>query len=108
MFLRFQWAPRAEQRRGGRQVKYDAKRQTVLNSTAHLVEIDLLRTGEPKHGGWWCGIRFWSAVRIAALLQNCIRLILRGAAALLLPLCTGEPVVDLHSIWSKCIKQATL
>jgi len=35
-------------RTGEGRVKYDAKRQTVLNSTAHLVEIDLLRTGEPK------------------------------------------------------------
>ena len=35
-------------RSGEERVKYDAKRQKVLNSTAHLVEIDLLRVGEPK------------------------------------------------------------
>ena len=35
-------------RAGEGKAKYDAKRQTVLNSAAHLVEIDLLRTGEPK------------------------------------------------------------
>lgn len=35
-------------RTGEGQVKYDAKRQSVFNSTAHLVEVDLLRTGEPK------------------------------------------------------------
>lgn len=35
-------------RTGEGKQKYDTKRQTVLNSTAHLVEIDLLRTGEPK------------------------------------------------------------
>ena len=35
-------------RAGEGKVKYDAKRQAVLNSTANLVEIDLLRTGEPK------------------------------------------------------------
>jgi Protein of unknown function (DUF4058) len=29
-------------------VKYDIKRQKILSSTASLVEIDLLRTGEPK------------------------------------------------------------
>lgn len=29
-------------------MKYDTKRQNVLNSTANLVEIDLLRIGEPK------------------------------------------------------------
>lgn len=28
--------------------KYDAKRQNILNSAANLVEIDLLRTGDPK------------------------------------------------------------
>jgi len=52
---------------------------------------------------------FWSAVRIAALLQNCIRL-MRGAAALLLPLCTGdqEPVVDLHSILEQVHEEAAL
>lgn len=33
---------------GEGRVKYDTKRQNVLNSTANLVEIDLLRTGEPK------------------------------------------------------------
>ena len=35
-------------RMGEGKEKYAAQRQTVLNSTAHLVEIDLLRTGEPK------------------------------------------------------------
>lgn len=32
---------------GEGKTKYDAKRQSVLSSTANLVEIDLLRTGEP-------------------------------------------------------------
>lgn len=35
-------------RTGEGKAKYDTKRQTVLNSTANLVEIDLLRAGEPK------------------------------------------------------------
>ena len=35
-------------RSGEGRVKYDTKRQNILNSTANLVEIDLLRTGEPK------------------------------------------------------------
>lgn len=35
-------------RSGEGKVKYDAKRQNILNSNANLVEIDLLRTGEPK------------------------------------------------------------
>jgi hypothetical protein len=35
-------------RAGEGKLKYDAKRQAVLSSTANLVEIDLLRTGEPK------------------------------------------------------------
>ncbi len=33
---------------GEGRTKYDAKRQAILNSTANLVEIDLLRLGEPK------------------------------------------------------------
>ncbi len=33
---------------GEGKVKYDVKRQNVLSSTANLVEIDLLRMGEPK------------------------------------------------------------
>jgi len=80
----------------GRQVKYDAKRQTVL-STAHLVEIDLHRT--EAYGGWWHQITgFWSAVRIAAL-QNCIRLICERRCRAFCCLCPDqEPVVDLHSI----------
>jgi Protein of unknown function (DUF4058) len=35
-------------RSGEDRVKYDAKRQTVLISTTHLIEIDLLRIGEAK------------------------------------------------------------
>lgn len=35
-------------RMGEGKAKYDAKRQAILNSTANFVEIDLLRTGEPK------------------------------------------------------------
>jgi hypothetical protein len=35
-------------RAGERQQKYDAKRQQVLNSEVNLVEINLLRSGEPK------------------------------------------------------------
>jgi Protein of unknown function (DUF4058) len=64
-------------RSGEGKVKHDAKRQAVLNSTANLVEIDLLRTGEPKPmaGVWHPTTGFWSADRIAVLPQNCIRLI---------------------------------
>lgn len=35
-------------RSGAGKEKYDTKRQAVLNSATHLVQIDLLRTGEPK------------------------------------------------------------
>ncbi len=35
-------------RPGEGKLKYDAKRQAILNSATHLVEIDLLRTGAPK------------------------------------------------------------
>lgn len=35
-------------RTGEGKTKYDTKRQAILNNTANLVEIDLLRSGEPK------------------------------------------------------------
>lgn len=100
-------------RAGEGKVKYDAKRQTVLNSTAHLVEIDLLRTGEPKPmaGG------VASDYRILVSRAN-----RRPAAELypfywrsplprfLLPLRPGdqEPVVDLQTVLEQVYQEAAL
>lgn len=100
-------------RSGEGQVKYDAKRQTVLNSMAHLVEIDLLRTGEPKPaaGGWP------SDYRILVSRANC-----RPTAELypfnlrdtmprfLLPLqlADEEPVIDLYIVLEQVYQEAAL
>lgn len=100
-------------RAGEGKVKYNAKRQAVLNSTAHLVEIDLLRTGEPMlmAGG------MASDYRILVSRANC-----RPAADLypfnlreplpcfLLPLRPGdrEPVIDLQAILKQTYEEAAL
>jgi hypothetical protein len=100
-------------RMGAGQEKYDAKRQTVLNSTAHLVEIDLLRTGEPKlmAGG------MASDYRILVSRADC-----RPTAELypfnlpdplprfLLPLRPGdtEPMIDLPTILAQVYQEAAL
>jgi len=100
-------------RAGEGRVKYDAKRQTVLNSTAHLVEIDLLRTGEtkPMAGG------VTSDYRILVSRAN-----RRPAAELypfnlreplprfLLPLHPSdrEPVVDLQNLLEQVYQEAAL
>ncbi|MFB2936925.1 DUF4058 family protein [Aerosakkonemataceae cyanobacterium BLCC-F154] len=100
-------------RAGEGKVKYNAKRQAVLNSTAHLVEIDLLRTGEPMlvAGG------IASDYRILVSRANC-----RPAADLypfnlreslpcfLLPLRLGdrEPVIDLPAVLKQTYEEAAL
>ena len=100
-------------RAGEGKAKYDAKRQTVLNSATHLVEIDLLRTGEPKPmaGG------VASDYRILVSRAN-----RRPAAELypfnlreplprfLLPLHPGdlEPVVDLQTLLKQVSQEAAL
>ncbi|WP_068818826.1 DUF4058 family protein [Phormidesmis priestleyi] len=100
-------------RAGEGKAKYDAKRQTVLNSAAHLVEIDLLRTGEPKPmaGG------VASDYRILVSRANC-----RPTAELypfnlreplprfLLPLRPedSEPVVDLQDLLQQVYQEAAL
>jgi Protein of unknown function (DUF4058) len=100
-------------RTGEGKEKYDTKRQTVLNSTAHLVEIDLLRTGEPKPivGG------VASDYRILVSRADC-----RPTAELypfnlqdplprfLLPLRPGdeEPIMDLQTILEQVYQEAAL
>ena len=100
-------------RTGEGKEKYDTKRQTVLNSTAHLVEIDLLRTGEskPMTGG------VASAYRILVSRADC-----RPTAELypfnlqdplprfLLPLRPGdtEPIMALQTILEQVYQEAAL
>jgi hypothetical protein len=100
-------------RSGEGRAKYDAKRQAVLNSTAHLVEIDLLRVGEakPMAGG------ISSDYRILVSRANH-----RPAAELypfnlrdplprfLLPLHSSdrEPVVDLQTLLEQVYQEAAL
>lgn len=103
----------AEQRAGEGKVKYDAKRQTVLNSTAHLVEIDVLRTGKPKPmaGGVASDYRILVSRANRRPAAELYPFNLREALPrFLLPLCAGdqEPVVDLHSILEQVHKEAAL
>lgn len=100
-------------RSGEGKVKYDAKCQMVLNSTAHLVEIDLLRTGEPKPmaGGVASDYRILVSRanhRPAAELYpfNLREALLR----FLLPLRPGdrEPVVDLQDVLEQVYQEAAL
>jgi Protein of unknown function (DUF4058) len=100
-------------RTGEGKTKYDAKRQTVLNSAAHFVEIDLLRIGEAKAmaGGVLSDYRILVSRanhRPAAELYpfNLRELLPR----FLLPLRPGdqEPVVDLHSLLQQVYQDVAL
>lgn len=98
---------------GEGKTKYDAKRQAILNSTANLVEIDLLRTGEPKpvSGGIASDYRILvsrSAQRPAAELYP---FNLRDEIPrFLLPLeqKTEEPIVDLKQMLNQVYEEAAL
>lgn len=93
----------ANKRGGEGHRKYLAKRQTVLNSRAHFIEIDLLRNGEPMPmtGGQQADYQIIvsranerpSAERYAFNLREQI-------PQFLVPLREGdtEPVVDLHQL----------
>jgi hypothetical protein len=98
---------------GEGRTKYDAKRQAILNSTANLVEIDLLRVGEPKpvSGGIASDYRILvsrSAQRPAAELYpfNLRDQIPR----FLLPLEQNneEPVIDLKQMLHQVYEEAAL
>ena len=100
-------------RTGEGKVKYDAKRQTVLNSTAHLVEIDLLRTGElkPMAGGVASDYRILVSRADRRPTAELYAFNLREALPrFLLPLCLGdrEPGVDLYSILEQVYQEAAL
>lgn len=98
---------------GEGKVKYDAKRQTVLNSLSHLVEIDLLRTGEPKPmaGGVTSDYRILVSRSNRRPSAELYPFNLRDPLPrFLLPLHPGdrEPIVDLHSILSQAYQEAAL
>lgn len=100
-------------RSGEGKLKYDAKRQTVLNSTAHLLEIDLLRTGEPKPvaGGVPSDYRILVSRANRRPAAELYPFNLRdGVPRFLLPLRAGddEPVVDLSTILEQVYQEAAL
>lgn len=98
---------------GEGKIKYDAKRQTVLNSTAHLVEIDLLRTGEPKPmaGGVTSDYRILVSRANRRPAAELYLFNLRSPLPrFLLPLRPGdqEPVVDLKAMLEQVYQEAAL
>jgi len=100
-------------RTGEGKVKYDAKRQTVLNSTVHLVEIDLLRTGEPKPmaGGVASDYRILVSRANRRPAAELYPFYLREALPrFLLPLRPRdqEPVVDLQVVLEQVYQEAAL
>lgn len=100
-------------RSGAGKVKYDAKRQLVLNSTAHLVEIDLLRTGEPKPvaGGVLSDYRILVSRANRRPAAELYPFNLRdGIPCFLLPLQAGdeEPIVNLQMVLEQVYHEAAL
>ena len=100
-------------RSGEGKLKYDAKRQTVLNSTAHLMEIDLLRTGEPKPvaGGVPSDYRILVSRANRRPAAELYPFNLRDAIPrFLLPLRSedDEPIVDLSTVLDLVYQEAAL
>ncbi|WP_254721654.1 DUF4058 family protein [Kovacikia minuta] len=100
-------------RPGEGMVKYDSKRQKILNSTAHLVEIDLLRTGEPKQvvGGIPSDYRILVSRALQRPAAELYAFNLRDALPRFsLPLQQGdeEPILDLNGTLDQVYKDAAL
>lgn len=100
-------------RSGAGKTKYDTKRQTLLNSTAHLVEIDLLRTGEakPMVGGVASDYRVLVSRADRRPTAELYPFNLRQALPrFLLPLrpTDQEPVVDLQQVLQQVYQEAAL
>jgi hypothetical protein len=100
-------------RSGEGKVKYDAKRQALLNSTAHLVEIDLLRDGEanPMAGGVPSDYRILVSRANHRPAAELYAFNLRDSLPrFLLPLYSGdrEPVVDLQQMLEQVYQEAAL
>jgi hypothetical protein len=100
-------------RSGEGKIKYDTKRQNVLNSNANLVEIDLLRTGEPKPiaGGVPSDYRVLVSRATRRPEAELYPFNLRDTIPRFwLPLQPGdeEPVVDLHTVLDQVYQEAAL
>jgi hypothetical protein len=100
-------------RSGEGRAKYDAKRQAVLSSTAHLVEIDLLRAGEakPMAGGVPSDYRILVSRADRRPAAELYPFNLRDALPrFLLPLYSGdqEPIVDLQDLLEQVYQEAAL
>jgi Protein of unknown function (DUF4058) len=100
-------------RSGEGRVKYDAKRQAVLNSSAHLVEIDLLRTGEakPMAGGIPSDYRILVSRANRRPAAELYPFNLRDSLPrFLLPLHSSdrEPIVDLQTLLEQVYQEAAL
>lgn len=100
-------------RAGEGKIKYDTKRQNVLNSTANLVEIDLLRTGEPKPvaGGVSSDYRILVSRAVERPAAEFYPFNLRDPIPrFLLPLNSGdeEPIVDLGWALNQVREEAAL
>jgi hypothetical protein len=100
-------------RSGEGKAKYDAKRQAVLNSTSHLVEIDLLRTGEakPMAGGVSSDYRILVSRANHRPATELYPFNLRDPLPrFLLPLHSGdqEPTVDLQGLLEQVYQEAVL
>jgi hypothetical protein len=100
-------------RSGEGRTRYDVKRQAVLNSTAHLVEIDLLRAGEakPMAGGVSSDYRILVSRADRRPAAELYPFNLRDSLPrFLLPLYSGdrEPVVDLQNLLEQVYQEAAL
>jgi hypothetical protein len=100
-------------RAGEGQQKYDAKRQKILNSEVNLVEIDLLRAGEPKPmtGGVKSDYRILVSRADRRPAAELYAFNLRDAIPLFplpLRLQDEEPVVNLQELLGKVYQEAAL
>jgi hypothetical protein len=100
-------------RSGEGKVKYDAKRQKILSSAVNLVEVDLLRTGEPKPiaGGVPSDYRVLVSRADRRPAAELYAFNLRDAMPLFpLPLRSPdeEPVINLQELLDKVYEEAAL
>jgi hypothetical protein len=100
-------------RSGEGKVKYDAKRQKILSSAVNLVEVDLLRTGEPKPitGGVPSDYRVLVSRADRRPAAELYAFNLRDAMSLFpLPLRSPdeEPLINLQELLDKVYEEAAL
>jgi hypothetical protein len=100
-------------RSGEGKVKYDAKRQRILGSEVNLVEVDLLRTGEPKPvaGGVLSDYRVLVSRADRRPAAELYAFNLKDAIPLFplpLQLQDEEPVINLKELLDKVYQEAAL